>query len=75
MIFKAGDATEFNNPNICIEKKQPEPGVLAGTPINVKICTELQGDHRASSVKSDPGYKYSSHRSALLRPQNVKYLA
>ena len=43
MIFKAGDATEteFNNPNICIEKKQPEPGFLAGTPINVKICTEL----------------------------------
>ena len=71
MIFKAGDATEFNNPNICIEKKQPEPGFLAGTPINVKICTELQGD------QSDPGYgyKYSSHRSALLRPQNVKYLA
>ena len=54
---------EFNNPDICIEKKQPEPGVLAGTPINVKICTELAPwlyrVSLAPSLMSEPGNKPS----------------
>ena len=75
MIFKAGERcdSQFNNPDICIEKKQPEPGVLAGTPINVKICTELAP--WLYRVSLAPSLKSGLEINPPSTGQNVKYPA